>query len=149
MLNAACYSKIAMLCFPIKHLEIRVTGNPGTRARLGASVPLVFYFIEKRSACVENSPNCHFTRHSRQRHRYQHNNSTPAQHRHYLHDRQQHHTTSQAICVSANTFHLTPRLCVRLFFALNRSFYPSISSTTSVRADSSIQEEIQVMWSQC
>ena len=40
-------------------------------------------------------------------------------------------------------------MCV--FFTLNRSFYPSTSSTTSVRADSSILlliEEIQVLWSQ-
>ena len=37
---------------------------------------------------------------------------------------------------------------VCVFFTLNRSFYPSTSSTTSVRADSPILEEIQVMWSQ-
>ena len=37
---------------------------------------------------------------------------------------------------------------VCVFFTLNRSFYPSTSSTTSVRADSSILEEIQVLWSQ-
>ena len=35
-----------------------------------------------------------------------------------------------------------------VFFTLNRSFYPSTSCTTGVRADSSILEEIQVMWSQ-
>ena len=39
------------------------------------------------------------------------------------------------------------RVCV--FFILNHSFYPSTSSTTSVHADSSILEEIQVLlWSQ-
>ena len=44
---------------------------------------------------------------------------------------------------------LVPHYCfVCVFFTLNRSFYPSASSTTSVRADSSILEEIQVMWSQ-
>ena len=36
-------------------------------------------------------------------------------------------------------------VCVLL--TLNRSFYPSTSSTTSARADSSILEEIQVLWS--
>ena len=40
------------------------------------------------------------------------------------------------------------RSIVCMFFTLNRSFYPSTSSTISVRADSSILEEIQVMWSQ-
>ena len=42
------------------------------------------------------------------------------------------------------------RVCVFGFFTLNRSFYPSTSSTTSVRADSSILsiEKIRVMWSQ-
>ena len=39
-----------------------------------------------------------------------------------------------------------PGMCV--FFTLTRSFYPSTTSTTSVRADSSILEEIQVLWSQ-
>ena len=33
------------------------------------------------------------------------------------------------------------------FFTSNRPFYPSTSSTTSVRADYSILEDIQVMWS--
>ena len=37
---------------------------------------------------------------------------------------------------------------VCVFFTLNRSFYPSTYSTTSGRADSSILEEIQVLWSQ-
>ena len=37
---------------------------------------------------------------------------------------------------------------VCVFFTLNRSFYPSTSSTTSVGADSSIVEEIQVLWPQ-
>ena len=37
---------------------------------------------------------------------------------------------------------------VCVFFTSNRSFYPSASSTTNVRADSSILEEIQGMWSQ-
>ena len=36
---------------------------------------------------------------------------------------------------------------VCVFFTLNRSFYPS-TSITSVRADSLVLEEIQVMWSQ-
>ncbi len=35
-----------------------------------------------------------------------------------------------------------------MFFTLNRSFYPSTFSTTSVRAGSSILEEIQVLWAQ-
>ena len=39
-------------------------------------------------------------------------------------------------------------LCICVFFPLNRSFYPSTSSTTRVRADSSIVEETQVLWSQ-
>ena len=38
--------------------------------------------------------------------------------------------------------------CVCVLFTLNRSFCPSTSCTTSVRAESSILEEIQVMWSQ-
>ena len=33
-----------------------------------------------------------------------------------------------------------------VFFTLSRSFYPSISSTTSIRADSSILEDIQVIY---
>ena len=37
-------------------------------------------------------------------------------------------------------------MCV--LFTLNRSFYPSTSSTTSARANASILEEMQVMWSQ-
>ena len=35
-----------------------------------------------------------------------------------------------------------------MFFTSNRSSYPSTSSTTSVRADCSFLEEIQVLWSQ-
>ena len=38
-------------------------------------------------------------------------------------------------------------MCVCVF-TLSRSFYPSTASTASVRADSPILEEIQVMWSQ-
>ena len=38
---------------------------------------------------------------------------------------------------------------VCVFLTLNRSFYPSTSSTTSVRPDSSILEEIQALWSCC
>ena len=37
---------------------------------------------------------------------------------------------------------------VCVFFTLNRYFYPSTSSTTSIRTDSSILEEIHIMWSQ-
>ena len=37
------------------------------------------------------------------------------------------------------------RVCV---LHITRSFYPSTSSTTSIRADFSILEEIQVLWSQ-
>ena len=39
-------------------------------------------------------------------------------------------------------------LCVCSLFTFNRSFYPSTSSTTIDRYDSSILEEIQVLWSQ-
>ena len=41
--------------------------------------------------------------------------------------------------------HAAAAVCV--FFTLNRDFYPSTYSTTSVRADSSILEEIQALWS--
>ena len=39
--------------------------------------------------------------------------------------------------------------CACVFFTIiNRSFYPSTSGTTSVRAVSSILEEVQLLWSQ-
>ena len=37
---------------------------------------------------------------------------------------------------------------VCMFLPLDRALYQSISSTTSVHADSSILEEVDVMWSQ-
>ena len=36
---------------PMKHLEIRVTGNPGTRRRLGASVALIKIDNQTLGAC--------------------------------------------------------------------------------------------------
>ena len=53
------------------------------------------------------------------------------------------------IACNLHPLKLRQRLRVCVFFTINRSFSPSTSSTTSVRADSSILEDIQViMWSQ-
>ena len=45
-------------------------------------------------------------------------------------------------------YYTLPGTVVCVFFTLNRYFYPSTSSATSVRADSSILEEIHVLSSQ-
>ena len=51
-----------------------------------------------------------------------------------------------SVSVHNNTGCVPGDVCV--FFKFNRSFYPSTSSTTSLRADSSILEDIKVLWSQ-
>ena len=52
-------------------------------------------------------------------------------------------STSRLSCVFLHNITIPSSVCV--FFTLNRSLYPSTSSTTRVRADSPILQEIQVL----